>query len=332
MVRIYYSRQYYNPIKRKQYEEFLEEANTKTGSIEDNNINDDNIKNSSYGSLEINNDNEGLNKDNTNASECVETCHESVDPCEIAIDQVESLTEQVSVTPAIILPEPAFVKSTVVLAETNTTILVNATITWDEAIMEIKRIKNNVFLTQSRIISFCQGDQFSTGILFIAGFIRKNIEYATSTCAIAQTPNACGDIRHCTVEVPFNCTTRINFIRSPIFLKNIISSGLEFFTERLQGCDVCSDLVIGRNPCDQSSSLNEFFNEKPFTELVRADVAEVDIHTQITPPLSCKIPVELMSTQLTEKVVVNLTLKVLQKQQIRVTAIEENPKKFQPVL
>ena len=320
MIRIYYSRQYYNPIKRKQYEEFLEEDNIKTDSIEDNKINDKNIKNNAYGSLEINNDNEGLNKENTNVSEYVEACRESVDSCEIATDQVESLTEQISVTPTVITPGPVFVKFPVVLAETNTMILVEATITLDEAVMEIKRIKNNVFLTESRIVSFCQDDPLGTGIIFIAGFIRKNIEYATQTCTIAGTPNVCGDIRHCTVEVPFNLTTRITFLRSPIFVENTTPSELEFFADGLQGCNVCSDPVIGHNSCDQSSFVTKFFNDKPFTELVRADIAEVDIHT--VPTLSGTIPIELMFTQLTEKAVVNLTLKVLQKQQVRVTAIK----------
>jgi len=314
MVRIYYSRRYYNPIKRKQYEESLEEHNIKTGSIEDNNINDDNIKNNSYDSLEINNYNEGLNKENTNTSKCRES-----DLCEIATDQVESLTEQISVTPAAITPTPVIVKIPVVLAETTITILVEATITLDQVVMEIKRIKNNVFLTQSRIISLCQDDRLSTGIIFIAGFIRKNIEYTTQTCTIVQTPNVCGDIRHCTVEVPFNFTTRITFLRAPIFVENTSPSELEFFTDGLKGCDVCSNPMIGLNPCEQSSFSTEFFNEKPFVELVRADIAEVDIHKN--PVLSCTIPIELMFTEFTEKVVLNLTLKVLQKQQVRIIDI-----------
>jgi len=248
------------------------------------------------------------NKENTNASKCA-----------AVTAQVESLTEQVSVTPMVIAPGPVFVKIPVVLAETNITIPVEATIKLDQVAMEIKRIKKNVFLTQSRIIPFSQDDRSGTGILFIAGFIRKNIEYATQTCTTAKTSNVCGDIRHCTVEVPFNFTTRITFLRQPIFVENTTPSELEFFTDKLQGCDVCSDPVIGRNPCDQSSFFTEFFNEKPFTELVRADITEVDINTN--PTVSCTTPTEQMFTKLTEKVVVNLTLKVLQKQQVRVTAI-----------
>ncbi|MCF0146786.1 MAG: hypothetical protein HUJ77_00155 [Clostridium sp.] len=231
----------------------------------------------------------------------------------------QTLTEQIPVTPTVITPGPVVVKLPVVLAEVNITIPVEATIKLDKEVLEIKRIRKNVYLTQSRIIPFSQDSEFGTGILFVEGFIRKNIEYATKTCSTPNTPNICGYIRHCTVEVPFNFSTRVTFIRQPIFETNFGPSELEFFTDKRRGCDACADPIIGRNTCDQSFFNVEIFNEKPFTELVRADIAEVDIHTR--PYSTCNAPVEQFFTELTEKVVVNLTLKVLQKQQVNVTAI-----------
>lgn len=185
----------------------------------------------------------------------------------------------------------------------------------DQTVREIKRIKKNVFLTQSRLIPFSSTTTpVTNGILFIAGFVRKNIEYSTQTCITAGTANYCGNIGQCTVEVPFNFTTRVTFIRRPIFNENTTPSELEYFTDQLQSCDTCSDPVLGRNPCDQSFSFTEFFNEKPFVELVNAVVTEVDIHTN--PTVSCTLPTEQFFSTLTEKLVVNLTLKVLQKQQV----------------
>jgi hypothetical protein len=260
------------------------------------------------------NDNEGLKTEYINASECV------ADPCATVTTQVEPLTEQSAVTPSIIPAGPVFVKLPVILAETNITIPVEATITLDQAVMEIKRIKKNVFLTQSRLIPFSPSIvNADNGILFIACFIRKNIEYATQTCHTPGTPNVCGDIRQCTVEVPFNFTTRITFRRPPVFIENTAPSELEFFTDQLKGCDICADPVLGRNPCDQSFLFTEFFNEKPFVELENAVVTEVDIHRN---PLEvCTIPTEQLFNTLTEKLVVNLTLKVLQQQQVAVTAV-----------
>lgn len=264
------------------------------------------------------NDNKGLNVEKTDICECV------ADPCATVTTQIEPLTEQSSVTPSVISATPAYVyvKLPVILAETNITIPVEATITLDQAVREIKRIKKNVYLTQSRLIPFSSTPTPTTpvnGILFIAGFIRKNIEYATQTCITAGTPNFCGNIGQCTVEVPFNFTTRVTFIRPPVFTENTTPSELEFFTDKLQGCDICADPVLGRNPCDQSFLFTEFFNEKPFVELVNATVTEVDIHTN--PTRDCALPTEQLFTKLTEKLVVNLTLKVLQKQQVRVPSL-----------
>ena len=260
-------------------------------------------------------DNKGINIENTNISdECV------ADPCATVTTQIEPLTEQSSVTPSVISATPAFVyvKLPVILAETNITIPVEATITLDQTVREIKRIKKNVFLTQSRLIPFsATPEEPNTGILFISGFVRKNIEYATQTCIKAGTNNFCGDIRHCTVEVPFNFTTRVCFLRRPVFVTNTSPDEFEYFTDSLQACDICEDPIIGGSPCDHGWRFTEVFNEKPYVELVNAADTEVDIHRN--PTTGCKNPTEHTFTELTEKIIVNLTLKVLQKQQVRIT-------------
>jgi len=243
-------------------------------------------------------------------------------PCDhcVTVDtQAESITEQVDVTPIVIDDGPVVVKIPVIIAETSITIPVEATITLDQTVMEIKRIKKNVFLTQSRLIPFSQESYKCTGVLFVSGFVRKNIEYATQNCIVGTGDAVCGDIRHCTVQVPFNFSTRVTFLRPPVFEENTTPSEIEFFTDKLVGYDDCADTIIGGNPCDQNFFSSEIFNEKPYVELVKADVTEIDIFTNSIS--SCERTTERMFTQLTEKVVVNLTLKVLQKQQIGVTSV-----------
>jgi hypothetical protein len=255
----------------------------------------------------------------TDNTPCSSACETKIENCAKVSVQTESITEQCDVTPKVIMHGPVVVKVPVVLAETNITIPVEAIITLDQVATEIKRIKKNIFLTQSRLIPFSQDGYHNTGILFIEGFIRKNIEYATQTCHSGKSGNVCGDIRHCTVEVPFNFTTRVTFLRKPVFNENTTASELQFFTDELQGCDICADPVLGRNACDQSFFFTEFFNEKPFVELVKADVTEIDIHKN--PKSNCKTPTEQMFTEITEKIVVNLTLKVLQNQQIKIESL-----------
>ena len=136
-------------------------------------------------------------KPNQEINAVTATCT-TCDPCATVTTQAESITEQISVTPVVISAGTVVVKIPVVLAETNITIPVEATITLDQVAMEIKRIKKNVFLTQSRLIPFSEDSRRGTGILFIAGFVRKNIEYVTQTCSGGTGVNVCEDIRHCT--------------------------------------------------------------------------------------------------------------------------------------
>jgi hypothetical protein len=260
-----------------------------------------------------------INTDNDSFSADIAECYIKRKTCVTVNTQAETITEAIDITPTSICAGNVVVKLPVVLAETNITIPVEATITLDHVAMEIKRTKKNVFLTQSRLIPFSQDSRSCTGILFVAGFVRKNIEYTTQTCPSSTSVNVCGDLRHCSVQIPFNFTTRVTFLRPPIFNENTIESELELFTDKLEGCDSCEDPVLGRNPCDQSFFFTEFFNEKPYVELVRADVTEIEIHTNSDS--SCRTSTEQRFTQLTEKIVVNLTLKVLQNQQVRVTAV-----------
>lgn len=246
------------------------------------------------------------------------------EPCAFVSSKTETITEQVCVPPNVITQGDVFVKIPVILAESNVTIPVEATIILDRPAVEIKRVKKNVFLTQARLIPFSQDNRLNTGIVFVEGFIRKNIEYATETCSNCEGTNICGDIRQCTVETHFDFTTRVTFFRPPVFTENTTPSELEFFTDKLKSCDECADNIVGKNPCDQSFSFTEFFNEKPFVELVSADVTELDIHKHAR--RSCENPTEQVFRRITEKIVVNLTFKLLQKQQVRLEALRQvNP-------
>ena len=216
--------------------------------------------------------------------------------------------------------EGIYVKFPVILAETSITITVEDTITLNQEVDEIKRIKKGVFLTESRLIPFSSNTvEPNSGILFIKGFIRNNIEYETEIDTEVDIENACGYIRDCTIEVPFNFTTRITFIRPPIFIENTITSELKFVNDSDKVYDIYSDSAIGCYPCEQCLMFTEVFNEKPFVELVKADIIEIHINTNET--LNCTTQTEQIFTKVTEKVVLNLTIKILQKQQLRITAL-----------
>ncbi|MBM7865236.1 hypothetical protein GTO89_00450 [Heliobacterium gestii] len=189
------------------------------------------------------------------------------------------------------------VKVPVVLAEPTIQIEVEADLELDQYALEIKRIKKEVVLTQCELV-------LGSNKLFIGGYVRKNIEYATVDCEKCATK--CGDIRHCTVHVPFECVTPITFANPPQFhaakpCTNIEFEGHKFIAEE----SICVDVK----------------NEKPFCELLSSVIYEEDIikHKEC----GCDSGEELFK-KFTEKMVIILTLKVLQKQQ-RVISLAPPP-------
>ena len=182
-----------------------------------------------------------------------------------------------------------------------------------------KRIKKNVFITQCHLLPTEPCD--TTGTLFIEGFIRKNVEFATEECSSEGV--ICGRIKHCTFKVPFRCTTTVHFfkkpvLRGPIFVPNPPTTETEIFQDTLKDCDVCREPIIGNDPCQQNFTSTEFFNEPVFCELVSASFNETDIHKH--PRTCCDDPTEQTFRRITEKVLLTLKIKVLQKQQVGLNA------------
>ncbi|MGE7692913.1 CsxC family protein, partial [Lysinibacillus sp. NPDC094177] len=124
-------------------------------------------------------------------------------------------TQQIPLTPGtttlvttpVLLPT---LKVPVVLAEPTLQIVVESDITLTPAATEIKRVKKNVFLNQVKLVPVAfariDGTDFfsvTRAKLFVAGHIRKNIEYASLACN--------GALQDRIADVPFSGFTDITF-------------------------------------------------------------------------------------------------------------------------
>ncbi|WP_288221239.1 CsxC family protein [uncultured Clostridium sp.] len=253
------------------------------------------------------------NNENTNESIDIDTPYTTI------ISQVESFTKQNICDHDGISTESIVVKIPVVLADINIMFNLETNIILDKLAREIKKIKKNVFLTQSSIIPFVEYNEPNSGILFVKGFIRNNIEYIPQKHSVPVNKNVYGNIRYCIVETPFEFNTKITFSREPVLNEKSTQNELEFCTYKLTDNDDDSDKVIECNFCDESSLFTEIFNEKPFTELIRVDIIEVDVNkNSIFKDIT---NTEESVTNLTEKSVVNLSLKVLQRQEIKISTL-----------
>jgi len=136
--------------------------------------------------------------------------------------------------------------------------------------------------------------------LFVAGHIRKNIEYASSACS--------GALRDRIADVAFSGFTDLTFPQTPGGSTPILGisefAEANFLNEATQ-MDARLDKAFFQNLVK--------YNEQPFGELVAANFFELDFSPIMTSP-------EGTFSTLREKIVLELTVKVIQVQQVRLGA------------
>ncbi|MCT4621013.1 MAG: hypothetical protein N4A62_16695 [Marinisporobacter sp.] len=209
----------------------------------------------------------------------------------------------------------AVAKIPVVLAELTVQLNLDSYIELPEPAYEIKKIKKNVKVTQCLLLQ-------NTNMLFIKGFVRKNIEYATRNCSNYE--GFCGDIKHCTVDVPFTCTTPVVFNgNEPIPVINNEREEFEFFkTSKLRGPKFAEkDQLLSADFSEFNQTSTEYYNELPYCELISSRIVEYDEFLNRRRPKDIEIPFEEKEfNKIEEKMVVYLTLKLLQNQQVQIPA------------
>lgn len=244
---------------------------------------------------------------------CVDVKADTQESCLSATVAIESLTP------------PVVIKVPVTLAQITVPVNVDACITLPEPALEIKDIKKNVKVTQCLLVR-CGGLQFPA-VLFLKGFVRKNIQYATRQCSNVE--GVCGDIRHCTVDVPFSCTTNVNFnLELPEPLDFNTTNEFSYFrTQKLKGPGFAEkDRFLSGDFSEFNQVSQEYFNELPYCELVSARIVEYDEFLNRTRPSNCMFPFEEKEfAKIEEKMILNITIKILQNRQVTIQFIPPPP-------
>ncbi|KEJ00606.1 hypothetical protein N494_06375 [Clostridium botulinum A2B7 92] len=259
------------------------------------------------------------NRENECHEHCHEECHEhSHKDCGKLIEsRTMPMCEGTNLTPQTVRT-PVVAKIPVVLAEKEIQIDVESKTRLKEKFLEIKRIKKDVFLTQCELIpraGVIENGVPRTAKLFISGFIRKNIEFATADCVKDDVVS--GKIQHTTEKVPFHCVTEVRYITPPVLANRERQREMELFcseNECPHECN-CEEEKLGRLTCQEFLEDSITLVEKPFCELLGARIFEADIQRKPCFEKGVKVFDELV-----EKMVVFIRVKVLQLQQVRVGA------------
>jgi len=185
-----------------------------------------------------------------------------------------------------------------------------ADITLEKPSIEIKRVKNRLKLTQCQLLT-------PTGKLFLKGFVRQNIEYAVAPTVV--TPKtACGDLADCIVDIPFECVTHIRrFINQPQFEGFNFEGEFEYFkSSRLPRTKFPEkERMLAGDLSEFNQHTHEHFTELPYCELLDSEVTQFLEFIDREPIPNAPFE-EGIFTQIEEKMDIEITLKILQNQEV----------------
>ena len=228
-------------------------------------------------------------------------------PCPVEATTMIPLTDEKAKPCVLHKDSKPIIKIPVVLAETTIQIVVEANIPLDPPAVEIKRVFKDVFLTQCKLVPVKFSNEKCPGVrtvtrakLFIEGYIRKDIEYATADCN--------GVIRDRIATVPFSGFADLegdDFLIYPT-LGGSSDSRRSRYIDPKTGDSPRQDKYFFEN--------SVYYNEQPYCELISANFFELDFS-----PRAVDAGESFNSLQ--EKIVVDLTLKVLQIRQVKVNSL-----------
>lgn len=223
---------------------------------------------------------------------------------------------------------PALVNLPVTLTEVRVTSNLDANIHFTDPVLEIKDIKKRVKIVQCTLLLGGaeldeNGDLITDIPLFIKGFVRKNIQYATP-CHNASGECVASDLRSLTVDVPFDCVTTIaaeDFDRPPVLPEFNTRSEFDFFRAQKLGSGFPEkDRLLSSDLSQFHQVSNQFYNQFPFCELIDSRIVQYDeaIDRQ---PLNADAPFEEgVFFNMVEKSLLEFRVRVIQNQQVRIIA------------
>ncbi len=191
-----------------------------------------------------------------NNSSCV-----SVNTCVVSVES--SKNERIEAIEGVVSLVP------VVLAQFELQMNIISNNKLPENVIEIKNVDNNIKITQCILLQ-------TTDVLFVKGYVRKNIEYTTSACSKAE--GVCGDIKQCIIDIPFKCSTSVEFNGTEP-AKIIPNIKVEFEYHKVYDLPnqfAEKDELMSSDFSEYNQESTEYFNRLPYCNLISAKVVEAN--------------------------------------------------------
>lgn len=194
------------------------------------------------------------------------------------------------------IDEPLVSNVSVVLSRIDIQIFVEALTKFSERVINVKSLDKKVFLNQCQLVT-------GTNKLFLKGFIQENIEYSNIKC-IKQNKIE-GMVKKITLNIPFQCTTKVNFSIHPKVSKFSSTLNFELLDPHCNGID--NNI--------KSYEHFQFLNEKVFCNINSTEVFETCSQEGVK-----VLEKDLVKTytfkRVRKKIIVTLNLSLLQNQKV----------------
>ena len=227
------------------------------------------------------------------------------------------------------IPEGSILVNTpVVLAEVEVNTNLVANIEFPYPVLEIKEIKKIVKVIQCRLL-------LPTNQLFLKGFVRKNIQYASPMlyggpapvqgCDYKKETCISSEIRSLTVDIPFECVTSItDYITDPILPATNFREEFDFFRSQNLGKGYPEkDHLLSSDLSQYHQISSQSYNPLPYCELISHNIIEWDEATDREPLYYEGGIGEGVFRHMVEKMFLQFTVKVLQNQQVLVALFND---------
>lgn len=195
-----------------------------------------------------------------------------------------------------LIDEPLVSNVSVVLSRIDIQIFVEALTKFSERVINVKSLDKKVFLNQCQLVT-------GTNKLFLKGFIQENIEYSNIKC-IKQNKIE-GMVKKSTLNIPFQCTTKVNFSIHPKVSKFSSTLNFELLDPHCNGID--NNI--------KSYEHFQFLNEKVFCNINSTEVFETCSQEGVK-----VLEKDLVKTytfkRVRKKIIVTLNLSLLQNQKV----------------
>ncbi len=204
----------------------------------------------------------------------------------------------------------------IIIAEKNIDIPIESTFKLKNSALEIKNMKNELYLTNSTLLPMYEEHDISSpfyGKLFLEGFVRNKLDFSIAKSISDNLINL--DTECVIVYIPFKCTSLIQYRVPPVFSKEKTPDYIPLY----MSCN-CIDFNSDYNEChsNENPESTEYINCK--TPPIACEIKEYKISETYSlldkTPFNKNFPIEINFNTIKENIIINLSLTLLQEQDV----------------